>query len=182
VLSIKDIAALATQQFADYRITPLFFPQRKLRNRHYLPKLLNLPQDLDFQAIGFGWGLFGPAPGLAALDTQNQTVQIMVPTFLWGMAGVSNDNTGPGNSNLGFNLNIFHTHNGSQYRFFNRDVFNAEVLGKLGNPAILRQPHLFLPGDSIECQVKNLGSPVAPAVTSIQVVLFAGQMSPQGNK
>ncbi len=121
---IKDIDALATQQFADYRITPLFFPQRKSRNRQYLPKLLDLPQDLDFQAIGFGWGCFGPVPGLTALDTQNQTMQILVPTFLWGMAGVSNDATGPNATNSGFNLNIFHTHNGNQYRFFNRDVFS----------------------------------------------------------
>ena len=154
----------------------MLFADRQFNNNHYLPTTLDLPADLEFAPKVFGWGLFGPSsqPGLAALDTQNQTFQIAVPTFIWGLTGVSNDNTGPGNSNSGFLFSIFHTHNGNQYQFFNRAVFSGDILGSGPKPFYLRKPHLLLPGDSIEVQVQNLGSPAAPAVTSIQVVLLAG--------
>lgn len=180
MFSAQDIEVLETKFYGDLRLTPLFFPQRKLRAKDYLPRLVDLPADLKPYFMGAGWGLYGPYPGLAALDTQNQILQVKYPSFLWAITGVTNDTTGAGGTSQGFNFNVYHTHNGNQYRFANRHVFNGEMLGgAIGRPLILRKPHLFLPGDSVEIEVKNLGTPVAPAVTSIKVTLIVGQMVPE---
>lgn len=164
-----------TQKFGHLRISPLYFGQRRLANKHYLPPLLMLPDDLDFSPIPFGWGVFGPGPGLTALGQGYLTYQVSLVTWIWGLCGGSNDATGPGGSNSGFQVNLIHTHNGNQYQFFNRPAFNLDVLGTGTKPMILRAPHMLLPGDSLSCQVNNLGNPVAPVVTSIRVLLLAGQ-------
>jgi hypothetical protein len=159
-----------------YGLSPYLFPQRKVRNWRYLPLNRDLPQgQMEFTALVFSWGFTPDAPGLASLETQNKVVQLRKSTWIWAMNGVSNDNTGPASSNLGFQFQLYHTHNGVQSRWSNRPLLNTEALGTGQQPKILTQPHLFLAGDSVEVEVKNLGKPVAPTVTSISVALFGGE-------
>jgi hypothetical protein len=159
-----------------YGLSPYLFSQRQLRNWKYLPLNRDLPQgQMEFTVLVFSWGFTPNAPGLASLETQNTVIQLRKPTWVWGMNGVSNDTTGPSGANLGFQFQVFHTHNGVQSRWFNRPVLNVEALGSGQRPKILTQPHLFLAGDSVEVEVKNLGKPVAPSVTSISVAFFCGE-------
>lgn len=159
-----------------YGLSPYLFPQRGVRNWKYLPLNRDLPQaQMEFTVLKFMWGFGSSTPGLASLETQNLVVQLRKSTWIWAMNGVSNDNTGPSGSNLGFQFQLYHTHNGVQSRWANRPLFNLEALGSGQRPKILTQPHLFLAGDSVEVEVKNLGKPVAPNVTSISVALFGGE-------
>jgi len=168
---------LGNEAFTVYGLSPLLFGQRGVRNYQYLPRNRDLPRkNLIFSMQCFSWGFTPDTPGLAALETQNKVLQILTPTFVWALNGVTNDNTGPAGSSLGFQFNFSHTHDGTQYRWFNRPLLNIEALGTGQRPKTLVQPHLFLPGDSIECEVKNLGRPVSPALTSVQVVLFCGEI------
>jgi len=159
-----------------YGVSPYFFPQRKLRNWKYLPLHRDLPSGLQFTALVFSWGFTPDTPGLAALETQNKIIQIKKPTWIWAINSADNDATGSGGSDSGFQCQIYHTHNGVQSRFFNRPLRSRqEVFGNGQLPFTLTQPHLFLPNDSVEVEVKNLGNPVAPAVTSISVAMFGGE-------
>jgi hypothetical protein len=159
-----------------YGLSPYLFPQRRVRNWKYLPLNRDLPQgQMDFTVLVFSWGFTPDAPGLASLETQNKVIQLRKNTWVWAMNGVSNDNTGPASSNLGFQFQLYHTHNGVQSRWSNRPLLNTEALGSGSFPKTLTQPHLFLAGDSVEVEVKNLGKPVAPSVTSISVALFGGE-------
>lgn len=170
------LSAYRTEQYGAVRITPLYFGQRKLNQKNYLPILLQLPEELDFTPIPFGWGVYSNAnPGLAALENGYLTYQIKNLTWAWALCGGSNDNTGPGGTNSGFLINIYHAHEGSQYQFFNRPAFNQEVLGSGQKPMLMRVPHLFLPGDSLEVEVQNLGQPTGANVTSIHVTIMCGQ-------
>lgn len=163
--------------FTVYGISPFLFPQRGVRNYQYLPRVRDLPQtDLSFMMLVFSWGFSPNAPGLGNLATDNQILQIKEPTFVWALGGVTNDNTGPAGSSLGFLVNFYQTHEGNQYQWFTRSCMNTEVLGTGQKPKTLTQPHLLLPGDNIQCMVQNLGIPVAPALTSVQVVLFCGRI------
>jgi hypothetical protein len=159
-----------------YGLSPYLFPQRGVRNWKYLPLNRDLPQaQMEFTVLKFMWGFGTSTPGLASLETQNLVVQLRKSTWVWATNGVSNDNTGPSGSNLGFQFQLYHTHNGVQSRWANRPLLNLEALGSGQRPKILTQPHLFLAGDSVEVEVKNLGKPVAPNLTSISVALFGGE-------
>src|ERR1700676_5134938 len=130
---------------------------------------------MEFTVLVFSWGFTQDAPGLASLETQNKVIQLRKSTWVWAMNGVSNDNTGPASSNLSFQFQLYHTHNGVQSRWSNRPLLNTEALGTGSKPKTLTQPHLFLAGDSVEVEVKNLGKPAAPNLTSISVALFCGE-------
>jgi len=160
-----------------YGLSPYLFPQYKTRNWKYLPLNRDLPQkDVEFTVVKAMWGFNSATPGLASREVQNQIIQIKKPTFIWAINGVSNDNTGSGGTNQGFLFQIYQTHNGVQSRWYNRPVKSRdEVMGTGQHPMTLLQPHLFLPSDSVEFEVHNLGTPTAPAVTSISIALFAGE-------
>ena len=157
------------------RFSPYLFSQREILNVYFLPKLRDLPQvDMVPFKLAFTWGFGQAAPGLVAYDVQNQIVQVHVPTFVWGVNGVVSDNTGSPNAQF----QIFHTHDGRQRRWFNRPSTLSESAGSGVLPQLYRAPYLILPDDSIECEIQNLGLPVAPNVTSVQVTLLCGEVAP----
>ena len=157
-------------------ISPYLFGQRKLLNIYFLPKLRDLPQsDLLFYKTVFDFGFTPGTNGLSALGTENVVIQIQQPTLIYAVQGVSDE---PAVPQLGFLFQLFHTHEGKQRRWFNRHVANTEFCGTGKRPMILRTPYLFLQGDSIECEVKNLAQPAAPNVTRIQVALIGAQLIP----
>lgn len=159
-----------------YGLSPYLFPQRKVRNWKYLPLNRDLPHgQMEFTVLKFMWGYGTSTPGLASLETQNLVIQLTKPTWVWAMNGVSNDNTGPAGSNRGFQFQVYHAHNGTRSRWSNRPLLNTEALGDGHHLHTLTLPHLFLAGDSAEVEVKNLGQPAAPNLTSISVALFAGE-------
>jgi hypothetical protein len=168
------------QALTVYGLSPYLFPRYKTRNWKYLPLNRDLPQhNVEFTVIKAMWGFGGTIPGLASREVQNQIIQIKKPTFIWAIAGVSNDATGPSGSNQGFLFQIYQTHNSVQSRWYNRPVSNTEGLGSGQGPLTLLQPHPFLPQDSVEFEVHNLGTPTSPSVTSISIALFAGEYEGQ---
>lgn len=158
------------------RISPYFFGQHGLSNIFYLPKLRELPATgLDFKAIVFDFGFALGTPTLGPLGTQKINLSIERPVLLWAIVGVSDEIAEVG-AKLGFNVQVFHSHEGAQRQFFNKHVNNGEVLGNGTNPALFRSPYLMIRGDEITCEVKNLSSnPANPNGVRIQVVLYGGE-------
>ena len=158
--------------------SPYMFAQREILNVYFLPKLRDLPQvDMVPFKLAFTWGFNQTIPGLAAYATENQIEQIHVPTFVFGINGIVFDAPGAG-ATANFQFQIYHTHDGRQRRMFNRPSTYNESCGSGGHPQLFRAPYLILPDDSIECEVQNLGLPIAPNVTSIQIVLLCGEVAP----
>jgi hypothetical protein len=161
------------------RISPFFYSQHKLLNVLYIPKLRDLPQEgMDFKAVVFDFG-FAQGAGLGPFETQHINLQVERPYMIWGIAGLTSDLTNPA---VGFKIQFFHTHGGSQRQFFNKHMNDLNICGQAGRPLIVRSPYLVLKGDQISCEVKNLSNnsanPGFPAVGSnakVQVVLYGGE-------
>lgn len=147
------------------RISPFFYPQHKLLNVLYIPKLRDLPQDgLDLKGMVFD---FGFNLGVASVDpkgTAKVNLQVERPLMIWGITGVSD-------SAAGFLVQFFHTHEGSQRQFFSKHINAAAVAGNGTNLLIVRYPYVVIRGDQLTAEVKNLDTVAA----KIQVVLFGGE-------
>ena len=158
------------------RLSPYLRSQRGVLNAAFLPLKELLPTEgLLTNSLTFDFGFNPGSPGLSALDTQNITLQMEHNFIGHTIVGYSNDRTGPGGTNSGFLVTFFHTHNGTQRRFFSKHLNSSEIMGSAQGPIILLSPILLLKGDSLECEVKNLGNPVPPALTAIQVCLVGGE-------
>lgn len=164
------------------KISPYMFAQHKLLNLLYIPKVRDLPSlGFDFKALVFDYG-FNPGQtgqigdtGLGPFETQDRNYQVERPFMIWGLTGFDDDATVP---YVGFNLQIFHTHQGSQRQLFNKAVADKEILGTGRSPMIMRSPYLVLRGDQLQCQVQNLSdnsANVGTANARVQVVLFGGE-------
>lgn len=160
-------------------ISPYLFPQRKLLNLYFLPKLRDLPQhDVLLYWIRFSFGDTPGTTGLAALDTQNRAEQVKLPTFIWGISGGSRTLAG---TSAGFVFQLYHTIGQTRRWVFNKHVFDGEILGSGQKPHLLRKPYLLLPTDTIECEVKNMSTPNTGTLTTMGVTLHCGQIvSPGG--
>src|SRR5581483_3583937 len=138
------------------RITPYLFPQYKLRNKRYLAKMRDLPAlGGEFRILVFDFGFSLGNPGLGPLETGNLSIALTRPFLCYGIAGVSNDNSIP---YKGFLLQVFHQHNNAQQQWFSKHAADGEICGSGQKPHFLHVPHLFLPGDSVQVEVKNLNS------------------------
>jgi hypothetical protein len=158
-------------------VRPELFSDYGYLNRFRLPDPGDLPtRGLRTKGLVFDWGFNPGTSGLAAFDTQNITAQIDEHFLIWGIVGFSNDTSGPNGASAGFLLQVFHTHKGLQRRMFQKHLADAEAVGSAELPFILKKPYFVAKGDSLEAEVKNLGNPVAPALTSIQVVLWGGEV------
>jgi hypothetical protein len=158
-------------------IRPELFTFRKSLNRFFLPNPQDLPTEgMRTKGLVFDFGFNPGTTGLAAYGTENVTTQIDAPFLIWGIVGFSNDATGPGNTNSGFLFQGFHAHKGLQRRMFQKHISQFESAGSAQNPFLLHSPYFVDQGDSLEIEVKNQGTPVAPALTSIQVVLWGGEI------
>lgn len=158
------------------RISPFFFGQHGLNNILYLPKLRELPATgLDFKAIVFDFGFALGTPTLPPLGTQKVNLAIERPLLIWALAGVTSDLTNP---RVGYNVQVFHSHEGAQRQFFNKHVNDGEALGNGTNVHILRSPYLMIRGDEVTVEVKNLSNNAANAGgadSKVQVVLYGGE-------
>ncbi len=157
------------------RISPMLFAQKGLMNIFRIPKLRDLPINLDLKAIVFDFG-FDTAPtnpGLAPFDTQDDSKVIERPMLLWGITGVASyAGAAPAGSQNNYQVMFFHTHNGVQRQLFNKRMLDSEVIGTAQQPNILRTPYLMLPGDSIQIEVNSM---TAGTPTKIQVCLLGGE-------
>lgn len=163
------------------RISPFFFGQHGLLNMLYIPKLRDLPQTgMDLKAMVFDFGFVPGNATLGPFDTQKVNLQVERPFMIWGLTGVTSDLTVP---RLGYNLQIFHTHDQAERLFFNKHLNDGEICGTGARLHIFRSPYLVIRGDQLACEVKNLsnnaanpGFPARPqSDTRIQVVLFGGE-------
>jgi hypothetical protein len=158
------------------RISPYYFAQHGLENIFYLPKLRDLPaKGLDFKALVFDFGFNAGRPSLGPRGTAKVTLAIERPILFWAIAGVTNDQTVP---YIGYNFNIFHSHQGNKRQFFNKHVADGEIAGAGGNPQIMRMPYMVIKGDEVTCEVKNLSNNAANpdgGNASIQVVIYGGE-------
>lgn len=166
------------------RISPFLYSQRKLLNVFFLPKLRDLPQTgLDLKALVFDYGFNAGTSSLASMGTQKINLQIERPLMIWGITGNSSAvrQAGPGPDfagrfrlsppNVGFQLQLFHTHQTAQRQFFNKHARDMEICGSGQHVHLLRTPYLVIKGDQITCEVKNLTS----AAMNVQVVLWGGE-------
>lgn len=158
------------------RISPLLFSQRKLLNILQLPKLRDLPQNgMNLKSIVFDFGFCPGSTSLAPLGTGLINYQIERPYLMWGITAFSNDLTNPA---VGFNFNLYHTRDNAQRFLFNKDLNNAAVSGSGKNPLLLRSPYMFLKGDQVSCECKNLSSNTANpagANASAQIVVWGAE-------
>lgn len=157
------------------RITPFLFAQFKLRNMRYLPKLRDLPQQMDLKAMVFDFGFNPGSTSLGPLATAKINLQIERPIMLWGLTGVSNEASNP---QVGFQVQFYHTHDGKQRQFFSRHMQNAGVLGTGLIPLTLPRPPILLRGDQLTCEVKNQSNNAnnpAQANTNVQVIFYGGE-------
>ena len=158
------------------RLSPYLFSQHGVRNWWYLPKSIELPTEgLLTNVLVYDWGFNAGSVGLAALDTQNILIQMQHNSLIHSLTGFSDDTSGINGASVGFLATFYHTHKGVQRRLFSKHLGNLEVLGTNRRPEILESPYLLLKGDSLECEVKNLASPVPPATTRIQVLVTGGE-------
>jgi len=164
------------------KISPYFFGQHGLMNMLYIPKVRDLPsRGFDFKGLvfdfGFNAGQLGQLGdlGLGPFEVQDRNYQVERPFMIWGIAGFDDDATVP---YVGYNLQIFHSHQGSQRQFFNKAVADGEIAGTGSNLHLLRSPYVVLKGDQLQCQVANLSNNAAnPAGGNchVQVVLYGGE-------
>jgi hypothetical protein len=158
------------------RISPYLFTQHGLNNILYLPKLRDLPATgLDFKALVFDFGFNPGTPSLGPRSTAKRTLAIERPLLIWGLEGVTDDQTAP---RVGYNLNILHNHEGSQRQFFNKHINDGQIVTNQVRVQLLRMPYMVIKGDEVTCEVKNLSSNAANpggANARIQVVLYGGE-------
>ncbi|SRR5579871_1958371 len=157
------------------RISPFMYAQKGLLNVFRIPKLRDLPMNMDLKAIVFDFG-FDTAvlnPGLAPFDTQDDSKVIERPMLVWAITGIASYNAAPpAGSQNNYQVMFFHTHNGNQRQLFNKRMLDSEVIGSAQQPNILRTPYLLEPGDSIQIEVNSM---TATSPTKIQVCLLGGE-------
>jgi hypothetical protein len=168
------------------KVSPYFFGQHGLINMLYIPKVRDLPSGgFDLKGLvfdfGFNAGQLGQLSnlGLGPFETQDRNYQTERPFLIWGISGVSNDLSVP---YVGYNVQIFHSHQGAVRQLFNKAVADGEIVGTGARVHIVRSPYLVLKGDQLQCQVKNLsnnqanpGFPAASSNAKVQVVLWGGE-------
>jgi|SRR5579885_2640612 len=156
------------------RISPYLFNLRSLLNIFFLPKQRDLPQtglDLRSMVFDFGFNKNLAGPSIDAFDTFRQGDVARRNMLVWGITGTATLVSGGAVGSPALLFNLFHSHNGSQRQFFNKDISDVEALGTAQKPLILAHPYLILAGDNVVCEVQNLSiNPI-----NAQVVLWAGE-------
>jgi hypothetical protein len=164
-----------------YRVSPLLFPQYPALNKYFLQKGRDLPQHgliTRFEVFDFGFAV--PGNVISPYDTAFADVQIgrdFLATIITGtyaagvaatppVAGQPNANVTPG-----MLVMFLHTHLGVQRQWENKPVTDIESLGDGMNPSFLKEPILLCAGDTLTCQIQNLGNVNLQA----QILLTGGQ-------
>jgi hypothetical protein len=156
------------------RISPYLYGQRKLLNIFFLPKLRDLPQHgLDLKALVFDFGFNANNLSLDPFNTTRANETCRRNFLVWGITGRADLATLPPTAppEPSYLFQFFHAHEGVQRQFYNKDLSNRELAGNAQHPHLLPHPYLILAGDTITCEVQNLGSSALDA----QVVLLGGE-------
>lgn len=157
------------------RISPFLYGQRKLLNIFFIPKLRDLPQHgLDLKALVFDFGFNDTSQSLDAYDTLRANEVARMNFLVWGITGHADEATSPPTpppAEPSYLFQFFHTHDGNQRQFFNKDLSNRELAGSGQHPHLLPHPYLILAGDTITCEMQNLGG----SQLNAQVVLLGGE-------
>lgn len=140
-----------------------YLPQRGSLSALYLPEDQHLPAEAALRAIGFSF------PNVASLGTAYQTIQVKPAFNCWAL--VATDTL---LGAQGFQVQIWHLSPGGQRQLFNTNLSSLTVAGSAANPMFLRETELFLNGDSIRVQVKNLST---VAQDTIWLALWGGDVS-----
>lgn len=122
-----------------------YLPQRGSLTDLYLPEEKHLPPGADLRGIDFSF------PAVVALGTAYQSIQVKPAFNCWAISAVDTLN-----STFGFLMQIWHLSPGGQRQLFNTSLPSKLVAGTRGDPMYLPETELFLEGDSIRVQVKNL--------------------------
>ena len=130
---------------------------------------------MDFKALVFDFGFNVGRPSLGPHATAKVTLAVERPLLIWAITGVTSDLSNPA---VGFNFNIFHSHQGVKRQFFNKHINNQEITGNGTHPTLFRMPYMVIRGDELTCEVKNVSDNSAnpgEINSNVQVVLFGGE-------
>jgi hypothetical protein len=164
-----------------YKVNPLLFPQQHLANAYQLPDSRDLPSEgLELRFLTFDFGFATPGSALAPFDLQPYGIPIgrnFLATAITGASIPASSLTPPAAGSPGavvspaFLFNFFHTHEGVQRQWFNKDVTDVTGLGDGKRPRIFRAPILLVSGDTLTCQVRNLSN----CTLQVQIMLAGGE-------
>jgi hypothetical protein len=165
-----------------YRVNPLLFPQEQTTNEYHLARERDLPaHGLTLRFYGFDFGFSDPAKTVPPYGTAEPFGVPFGKNFLVAsitgcsatVAGVNPPAAGvPGaQKSPSFLFNFLHTHGGKTRQWFNKNLTDVEGLGTGQDPQMFRSPPLILQGDTLTCQVQNLGN----STLQVQIVLTGGE-------
>lgn len=145
-----------------------YLPQRKSLSALYLPTAKHIPPDSALRAISFQF------LALAPLATAYKSIQVTPAFNAWAL-GMTHALVG-GNPvpDFGFQVQLWHLTQGGQRQFYNTSIVSPTVGGTAARPFFLIETELFLAGDSIRLQVKNLST---TANDNIWVALWGGDVT-----
>ncbi len=154
------------------RGTELYLPNRKTLQDLYVPPEIEIPEgDARCQVFDFG-GPLDMLGGVQPLEVREQVWVFDRSMIVWGLCGTMVNAVAPGAVNPAqFQVQIFQSHKGNQWTWFNKHQMQNNVLGGAGLPFLLRSTHPVDVGDAVTVEVKSMvGS--GGANTRIQVCLF----------
>ncbi|MCU1284483.1 MAG: hypothetical protein JWO13_833 [Acidobacteriales bacterium] len=111
-----------------------------------------------------------PFLALTALQTDEVSWPFDGDFVLWAITG----NYVNASDNLGFKVQLTHTHQGKTRPMFNKHQLHSNVLGSGQRPFLMRETYLFQQGDSLLVEVKNLSQ--AATTSRCEVVLCGTQL------
>jgi hypothetical protein len=124
-----------------------YLPQTGSLTPLYLPTAKQIPEDSDLRAIGFSF------LNLTPLQTAYQNIQVTPAFNAWALVGI--DSLA---GVFGFQVQIWHLTRSGQRQLFNTSLVSPNIVGTAADPLFLPETELFLAGDSIRVQVKNLST------------------------
>lgn len=112
-------------------------------------ELLGLPRDVDVPRDGDPGAVSFTFLGVTDFQALSLGKKFGAPFLLFAVTGSSSQAAG-------FLAQITHTHDRKERLIANRHARSSLLLGVATNPTRLDQPILFVPGDSVQVEVKSL--------------------------
>jgi hypothetical protein len=164
-----------------FKVNPLLFPQQHLANEYQIPDSRDLPSEgLELRLLTFDFGFAIPGNALGPFDLQPCGLPIgrnFLATAITGASIPAASATPAAAGSPGavvspaFLFNFFHTHEGVQRQWFNKDVQDVVGVGDARRPRIFKAPILLVSGDTLTCQVRNLSN----CTLQVQIMLAGGE-------
>jgi hypothetical protein len=164
-----------------YRVSPLLYPQEQTENFRHLAQERDLPaHGLRLAFYAFDFGFADPGKVVAAYDTQHFGVafgkNFLASAITGCSATVATANppvagTPGAQKTPSFLFNFLHTHLGITRQWFNKNMSDVEGLGNGQDPQMFKSPPFIPQGDTLTCQVQNLGN----STLQVQIMLTGGE-------